>query len=83
MTENEVKCEQVTQGYSTEEKCTTWPVQKCDLQRQAVKKFTPETECKKVPFELCGPSACPVEPGPEQCQDKEETIVHTQRIVTP
>ena len=64
----------MTQGYTTEEKCTNWPLQKCVLQKQKVKKYTPETECKKVPFELCGPAGCPVEPGPEECQDKTETV---------
>ena len=39
-----------------------------------MKKFSPETECKKVPFELCGPGACPVEQGPEECQDRMETV---------
>ncbi len=66
----------VTQGYTTEQKCTKWPVQKCDGPRkQLVKKFTPETECRKVPRQLCGPSGCIPEPGPEECFDKKETIV--------
>ena len=65
---------QVTQGYTTEEKCSTWPTQRCSLQKQKVKKYSPETECKKVPFELCGPAGCPVEPGQEQCQEKKETV---------
>ena len=47
---------------------------KCSLSRKPVKKFSPETECKKVPFELCGPGACPVEQGPEECQDRMETV---------
>ena len=47
---------------------------KCTLETKVVKKYTPETDCKKNPFELCGPSACPVEPGPEQCFDKTETV---------
>merc|ERR1712136_129261 len=64
-----------TQGYTTEQKCSKWPVNKCSLSRKPVKKFSPETECKKVPFELCGPGACPVEQGPEECQDRMETIV--------
>jgi len=71
----EEKCEDVTQGYTTEQKCSKWPVNKCSLSRKPVKKFSPETECKKVPFELCGPGACPVEQGPEECQDRMETIV--------
>ena len=73
--EEEVKCQQVTHGYTSEEQCTRWPVKKCALQRQKVKKYTPETECKKKPFELCGPAACPVEPGAEQCQERKETVV--------
>ena len=72
--EKEQKCEQITQGYTTEEKCSNWPLQKCVLSKQKVKKYTPETECKKVPFELCGPAGCPVEPGQEECQDKSETV---------
>ena len=47
---------------------------KCTLQTETVKKYTPESECKKVPFQLCGPSDCPVEPGQEQCFDKSETV---------
>ena len=74
MEEEEVKCNQVTQGYTTEEKCTKWPVKKCSLSRQNVKKYTPETNCEKVPYELCGPSACPVVPGAEQCQERTETV---------
>ncbi len=64
----------MTQGYTTEEKCSNWPLQRCTLQKQKVKKYSPETECKKVPFELCGPAGCPVEPGQEQCQDRKETV---------
>ncbi|QQP50694.1 Uncharacterized protein FKW44_011798, partial [Caligus rogercresseyi] len=54
----EEKCEDVTQGYTTEQKCTKWPKQK----------YSPVTECKKVPRQLCGPSGC-------ECFDKKETIV--------
>ena len=70
----EEKCEDVTQGYTTEQKCSKWPVNKCNLARKNVKKYSPETECKKVPYEVCGPSACPVEPGAEQCQERKETV---------
>lgn len=74
--EVETKCEDVTQGYTTSEKCTKWPVQKCGkLQKATTKKYSPETECKKVPFELCGPGACPLEQGQEECQDKTQTVV--------
>ena len=65
----------MTQGYTTEQKCTKWPRQVCRTDRQRVKKFTPETQCKKVPRQLCGPSGCELAPGPEECFDKKETVV--------
>jgi len=71
----EEKCEDVTQGYTTEKKCTKWPRQVCNTQKKNVKKYTPETECKKVPRELCGPSGCVLRPGPEECFDRKETVV--------
>jgi len=71
----------VTQGYTTEQKCTKWPKQICDGPRtERVKKFTPETDCKKVPRTLCGPSGCVPQPGPEECFDKKETVVQDVRI---
>jgi len=71
----EEKCEDVTQGYTTEKKCTKWPKQVCTKDRKRVKKYSPETECKKVPRELCGPSGCLLKPGPEECFDRTETVV--------
>lgn len=69
------KCEDVTQGYTTEKKCTKWPRQVCKTDKKNVKKYSPETECKKVPRELCGPSGCILTPGPEECFDKKETVI--------
>jgi len=71
----EEKCEDVTQGYTTEKKCTKWPKQVCKSDKKNVKKYSPETECKKVPKELCGPSGCNLVPGPEECFPKTETVV--------
>jgi len=72
----EEKCEDVTQGYTTEQKCDKWPVTKCSpVQKQTNLKHTPQTECTKVPSQLCGPSSCVPEPGPEECFDKKETVV--------
>ena len=65
----------MTQGYTTEQKCTSWPRQVCRTDRKQVTKFTPETECKKVPRELCGPSGCVPQAGPEECFNKKETVV--------
>merc|ERR1712136_410396 len=70
----EEKCEDVTQGYTTEQKCTKWPVQKCTISAGKVKKYSPETECKKVPREVCGPGTTQV-PGAEECFDRKETVI--------
>jgi len=72
--EVESKCEDVTSGYTSSQKCSEWPVQKCDVQKKQVKKFSPETSCKKVPVELCGPAACPAVPGPKECYEIKKTI---------
>ena len=72
--EFEEKCESITQGYSTTEECTKWPIRKCNVQNKKTKKYSPVTECKKVPFELCGSGACPVEPGAEECQERRQTV---------
>ena len=72
--EVEEKCESKTQGYSTTEECTKWPVRKCSVEKKNAKKYSPNTECKKVPIELCGPGACPVVPGPEECQERTQTV---------
>ena len=70
----EEKCEDVTQGYTTEEKCTKWPVKKCQTVSDSVKKYSPETECKKVPRQVCGPGTQQV-PGEEECFDRKETVI--------
>ena len=55
----------------------------CESRREAVKKYTPETECKKVPRQLCGPSGCVPEAGPEECFDRKSTIVVEVRPPSP
>jgi len=69
------KCEDVTQGYTTEQKCSKWPRTECTKTTVPVKKHTPETECKKVARQLCGPGSCVPQPGPEECFDRKETVV--------
>ena len=54
--------------------------QVCTSRREAVTKYTPETECKKVPRQLCGPSGCVPTAGPEECFDKKATIVQEVRL---
>jgi hypothetical protein len=70
----EEECEDVTQGYTTEEKCTKWPVQKCQTSSGNVMKYRPETGCKIVPREVCGPGTIQV-PGDEECFDRKGTVV--------
>ena len=70
----EEKCEDVTQGYTTEEKCTFWPVQKCKTSPAKTEKYSPNTDCKKVPREVCGPGTTQV-PGEEECFDRKETVI--------
>lgn len=70
----EEKCEVFTQGYTTEQKCTKWPVQKCQTSTGTVKKYSPETECKKVPREVCGAGTTQI-PGAEECFDRKETVI--------
>ena len=74
------KCEDVTQGYTTEQKCTKWPREVCTQETQTVLKYSPETDCRKVPRDLCGPSGCVLQPGPEECFDKKETVISEVHI---
>lgn len=71
----EEKCEDVTQGYTTEQKCTKWPQQKCSSPKtETVKKYSPETDCKKRPKEICGEGTIQ-EAGEEECFDRKETVI--------
>merc|ERR1712029_1134591 len=40
-----------------------------------ITKHTPETECEKKPRQLCGPSACDLQPGQKECFTRTETVV--------
>jgi len=73
-TVTEEKCVDETQGYTTEEKCTKWPVQKCQTRKSNTKKYSPVTDCKKVPRQACGPGFEQV-PGNEECFDRVETAI--------
>jgi hypothetical protein len=44
----ESKCEDVESGYTASQKCSNWPVKKCDVKRKQVKKYSPQTTCKKL-----------------------------------
>ena len=72
------KCEDVTQGYTTEQKCTKWPRRECTSKTERVTKYTPETECKPVVLELCGPGL-EVVIGQEECFDEKATVVQEVR----
>merc|ERR1711878_225693 len=67
-------CKKVTQGYTTEQKCTKWPRRECSARKERVTKYTPETECKPIVLELCGPELEAVS-GEEECFDEKQTVV--------
>ena len=52
-TENVEMCKDVTNGFITEKKCELWPQEKCEVTQQAVKKYSPKVQCKKIPREIC------------------------------
>ena len=52
-TENVEMCKPVTNGFITEDKCELWPQEKCEVTQQAVKKYSPKVQCKKLPREIC------------------------------
>ena len=61
--------------FPTFKDCTDWPVQKCSLRSELVKKVSPETSCEKIPKQMCAPRGCGFVPGPPECFDKTETVV--------
>jgi len=76
----EKKCAPVVLGLKTEEKCDSWPVEKCQLSKQKVKKFTPETKCEKVPREVCAPEGCCIKEGPLNCQKRVKAVVSSKPL---
>merc|ERR1719295_2305726 len=44
-TVEEEKCAEVKEGYTTSLKCDKWPREVCTLEKQQVKKYTPDTSC--------------------------------------
>lgn len=53
-----------------DESCEEWPVQKCELIKKTVRKVHPETECRKIPREVCVPNHCAMQQGDEICRDE-------------
>ena len=57
-TVEEKKCEDVVSGYTSSLQCSTFPREKCRLEKRKTKKVSPETGCDKEPVELCAPRGC-------------------------
>ena len=72
----EEDCRDVTQGYTTSEECTKWPKVECDLNTVDREKYTPITECRKVPKIATVPGGCVLEPGPTTCHDETQAVVN-------
>jgi len=75
VTVKDKKCKEVTEGYKTGEECVTWPREVCSVKKETKEKFTPETECHKIPIVLCGPRGCGFTEGAEECHEKVKTVV--------
>merc|ERR1711971_1128058 len=56
------------------EECEEWPVQKCELVTEKVKKTNPETACEKIPKEICAPSGCVVEKSEKACRTETKAL---------
>jgi len=74
-TVKEEKCENVVSGYTSEQKCSVWPKEVCNVRQKQVKKYTPITACTKEPKEVCAPAGCGFKEGNEKCFDKTQTVV--------
>ena len=74
-TELEKRCEDIVKGYETSKECTNWPKIVCTLKNVAINKSTPNTKCKSVPREVCGPVGCNLETLEEVCVEEIDTIV--------
>ena len=42
----------------TEQKCDSWPVEKCTVEKVSVTKTTPQTSCREESRTLCAPKGC-------------------------
>ena len=53
----EEKCKEVEKGcvLNCEPSCVKLPAKKCKVETKKVIKYTPETQCNKVPRKVCGP----------------------------
>ncbi|XP_059079016.1 uncharacterized protein LOC131877386 [Tigriopus californicus] len=58
------------QGITVDQRCEEWPVQKCTLEKKTVKKVHPDTQCRKIPREVCVPNNCALVQADEICRDE-------------
>jgi len=70
------KCVEVTEGYTTNQQCSDVTRLKCSIKKQVSWKYSPVTECRPSPVEICGPADCGVRQGPEICYDKQAVVVY-------
>ena len=67
-------CNENIVGYSTSENCLKVPRKVCTLKTQSVRKVTPDTTCKKIAVEMCGPKGCGYSEGAEECREKVKNV---------
>jgi len=71
----EERCQDETSGYTSFTKCSNWPREVCNVNKNRVTKYTPITKCTKEPRELCAPAGCGFKEGAENCYDRTQTVV--------
>lgn len=81
-TEYDEKCVDVTQGYTTEQKCDKWPRQVCENVPTPVTKVSENVQCVKKPRTIQVTGACVPVPQEEECYDKTETVVQEVPLET-
>jgi hypothetical protein len=64
------ECETVEEEVCQGDICKTFPRVQCQIKTRPELVNTPETSCKTIPANICGPEACPVEEGEETCWDE-------------
>ena len=74
-TVNMEKCEDVTVGLKTEQKCEIWPTQRCSVESRRVNHTSPSTQCRKEPRQMCAPPGCSLVQGPVSCVQRMKTIL--------
>lgn len=72
--------EEVCSGQDStgQEVCKIFPKQVCEIRPVTKTEHMPETSCKKLQTEICGPEACPLTKKDPVCYDEIKEVGLTQ-----